>query len=83
MTTIPKPRYGKLGQQRYCVLAAATEVSPNADCAVKRDIHQRAGVETVCPQRTMSFTLRTVIRPVMVGIGKLFRIALDRAGKAV
>jgi hypothetical protein len=35
------------------------------------------------PSRTMGFTLRTVIRPVTIGTGKLFRITLDRASKAV
>jgi hypothetical protein len=40
-------------------------------------------IEAVSPQRTMGFTLRTVIRPVRIRIGKLFRIALDRASKAV
>jgi hypothetical protein len=74
---------GELGQQRHRALATAAEVSPNADRAVKRDIHQRARVEAVGPQRMMGFTLRTVIRPVTIGIGKLFRKALDRASKAV
>src|SRR5580658_717331 len=32
-------------------------VSPNADRAVKREIHQCARVEAVSPQRTMGFTL--------------------------
>jgi hypothetical protein len=40
-------------------------------------------VEALSPQRTMDFTLRTLIRPVTIGIGKVFRIALDRASKAV
>jgi hypothetical protein len=31
----------------------------------------------------IGFTLRTVIRPITTGIGKLFRITLDRASKAV
>jgi catechol 2,3-dioxygenase-like lactoylglutathione lyase family enzyme len=44
---------------------------------------QRARVEAVSPQRTMGFTLRTVVRPVTIGIGKLFRITLDRASRAV
>jgi hypothetical protein len=81
-TTIPKRRYGKLGQQRHLAPATAAEVSPNPDRAVKRDIHQRALVKAVGLQRTMYFTLRTVIRPVQIGIGKLFRISLDRASKA-
>ena len=55
----------------------------NADRAIERDVNQRTRVEAVSPQRTMGFTLRTVIRPVTVGIGKLFRIALDRASEAV
>ena len=32
-------------------------------------------VEAPSPQRTMDFTLRTLIRPVTIGIGKVFRIA--------
>jgi hypothetical protein len=40
-------------------------------------------VEALSPQRTMDFTLRTLIRPVTIGIGKVFRIALDRASNAV
>ena len=74
---------GKLRQQRNRALATAAEVSPNADRPIERDVNQRTPIEAVCRKRVMGCTLRTVIRPVTIRIGKLFRIALDRASKAV
>jgi hypothetical protein len=59
------------------------QVSANADRAIERDVYQHARVEAVSLQRMTSFTPRTVIGPVTIGIGKLFRIALDGPSKAV
>jgi hypothetical protein len=84
--------YSKLFKSRVRAKAPAMPIMRPAPTGIepcritrpmKREIHQCARVEAVSPQRTMGFTLRTVIRTVTIGIGKLFRIPLDRASKAV
>ena len=54
-------------------------MAAHTDGTIKRPIHQRAAVETVCDQLLRRLALRATIRQMTTGIGNLFRVLLDPA----
>jgi hypothetical protein len=59
------------------------QITAHGDDAVEVHISDGAVVEAMSGQRQLGWALRTVVRPITVGIGNLFEVLLDRAGKRV
>ena len=74
---------GELRQQRNGALAGVAQIAANGDDAVKVHICEGAVVEAVSGQRRLGLALRTVVRPITVGVGNLFEVLLDGTRKRV
>ncbi len=72
-------RQREIRQQRHRAPAAFAQVAPHAGQAVETDVFQRAAIESVGGQRTLSLALRAMAWPVAFGIGEFCIVLLDGA----